>query len=356
MAHKILTSVSEDLLAPVGGQEFRKGVLRVGTWIHPATKEVVHIDLTLLQDLAKETNRWIQNGNNTTFPDRHTESAKANMGYWKRFEVKGDWLYGVVVVADPEVPSKLNKTMREVSVSIIGGDGDGVIDPSGNAYTVVMDHICATEHPVIQGQPPFDKLSIFTRMNTMDVKEPNSKDNKDVKDTPGVTWSLSTANMAIPELEQLQKDYEAQKLELAALKQKQETELGAFRKLQDDIQRERIQLGCQLIDEAVQAGKIDKGVADLIKPLMGLASDTKVLSLSATGALESSPYNFQEKVKGFLAQRKKMSALLSVTPGSTNPPDPESSTGPDPAYAQKLFDKVRQEREKRKVALSGVVK
>lgn len=133
---------------------FRKEVIRVGTWTHPEKKYEIEVTPEILVEMASETNRLIADGNKVPFPDGHSTKTKDNMGFWDEFEVEDDKLYGFVK-AEAGHETAVGKTIKDVSVCWL----DELTTGDGEKYTNVLEHVAATNYPVIGKQENFIKLS-----------------------------------------------------------------------------------------------------------------------------------------------------------------------------------------------------
>jgi hypothetical protein len=136
---------------------FAKDVLRVGEWVHPATKKKLVFDESRLSNLASETNRYHSNENKIPYPAGHSTSPLDNMGDWPGpFFKHKDMLIGIVEPKDQTALQKMRDgAMDSVSVCI---EFD-LTDSKGNHYPEVITHVAATDYPVITGQKPFIELS-----------------------------------------------------------------------------------------------------------------------------------------------------------------------------------------------------
>jgi hypothetical protein len=139
-----------------GAARFRKEVLRVGTWRHPLTGQRLNFTRADLDDYAANTNRWLELGHRSYFPDGHTESARANLGQWSEFAREGNRLMATVEVPDADTAALIGKTINDVSCDIKFGlrSSSGEQFPGG-----VVFHVAATPQPVIPGQSNFVRLS-----------------------------------------------------------------------------------------------------------------------------------------------------------------------------------------------------
>src|SRR4051794_38921341 len=66
-------------------RRFRKEVLRVGKWIHPATGEVLDFTREFLARLVASTAQWIALGNKVWFPAGHSSDPRDSLGFWSGF-------------------------------------------------------------------------------------------------------------------------------------------------------------------------------------------------------------------------------------------------------------------------------
>lgn len=132
-----------------GTGRFAKEILRVGKWVHPLTGRDVVFDEKRVENLARNTERYLKNGNTIPFPNGHTTDVLANLGTWTGPFIKfGSKLVGVVEPKSPEALEGIkNGTLDGVSAFI----EKNFEDPKGEKYDEVLTHVCATNYPVVTG-------------------------------------------------------------------------------------------------------------------------------------------------------------------------------------------------------------
>lgn len=136
-----------------GLTQFRKEVIKVGKYVHPATKKVFEVTIDLLNHWVSTFNRWIGAGNQVPIPLGHSKvnNPESNAGWVTALAVEEDSLFGIMELSDP----KLSLT-TDVSLCV---DGE-VTDGKGNKYTNIITHIALCTDPVIAGLGKFMKLSL----------------------------------------------------------------------------------------------------------------------------------------------------------------------------------------------------
>ena len=136
-----------------GLTQFRKEVIKVGKYIHPATKKAFEITVDTLNHWVATFNRWIGAGNQVPIPLGHSEvnNPEANAGWVTNLAVEGDSLYGIMELSDP----KLALT-TDVSICVEPEIADG----KGVKYSNIISHIALCTDPVIAGLEKFMKLSL----------------------------------------------------------------------------------------------------------------------------------------------------------------------------------------------------
>lgn len=138
------------------GTLFKKDVLRVGRWVHPVTGQIVEVDRPRLDRLCKNSNEFMK-ANRCFFPDGHSFKATDNLGFWKKFEVVGDRLIGIVEPTAAKAKEGLTDgSIRDVSAFIEFGKTDS----EQRKYDEVVTHVCATPVPVVTRQGVFEPLSL----------------------------------------------------------------------------------------------------------------------------------------------------------------------------------------------------
>ncbi len=136
-----------------GLSQFRKEVIKVGKYIHPATKKAFEVTVDLLNHWVSTFNRWVGAGNQVPIPLGHSKvnNPESNAGWVTGLAVEDGSLYGIMELSDP----KLSLT-TDVSLCV---DGE-VTDGKGNKYTNIITHIALCTDPVIAGLGKFTKLSL----------------------------------------------------------------------------------------------------------------------------------------------------------------------------------------------------
>ncbi len=160
-----------------GGQRFAKDVLEVASWHHPGTGEEVPMPRARLENLTRQSNRYLANKNTIPFPDGHSFDTMANLGFWPGpWVIKDSKLWGVVEPTDPKAKDGLaNGSIDAVSVVIRGP----VTDPQHNTYDEVIVQCCATNYPVNtdqhRGFVALSSLSDESQMERVEMMLPGMK-------------------------------------------------------------------------------------------------------------------------------------------------------------------------------------
>ena len=144
-----------------GLTQFRKEVIKIGKYIHPATKKAFEITVDTLNHWVSTFNRWIGNGNKVPIPLGHSKvnNPEANAGWVTGLAVDGDSLVGIMELSDP----KLALT-TDVSICV----EPEIVDGKGVKYSNIISHIALCTDPVIVGLEKFTKLSLSKGETNMD--------------------------------------------------------------------------------------------------------------------------------------------------------------------------------------------
>ena len=129
-----------------------KEVLRPGVWLHPITRQQVKITPARIDAIARNTQKYIDNGNHVSLPLKHTDDPTKNTGYVRKAVVKQGSLFCGVEVADPEIEKRLGRTIRGVSANLVENHPDSI---SGETYSEVMTHLALTLNPVVGNTADF---------------------------------------------------------------------------------------------------------------------------------------------------------------------------------------------------------
>ena len=144
-----------------GLTQFRKEVIKVGKYIHPATNKAFEVTVDTLNHWVATFNRWIGAGNQVPIPLGHSKvnSPEANAGWVTQMFVEDNSLYGIMELSDP----KLALT-TDVSLYI----EPEIVDGKGVKYSNIISHIALCTNPVIAGLDKFMKLSLSKGETNMD--------------------------------------------------------------------------------------------------------------------------------------------------------------------------------------------
>ena len=159
------------------GQTFAKDVLEVNSWHHPVSGEEVPMPRARLENLCRQSNRYLANKNTIPYPDGHAFESMANLGFWPGpWVMKESKLWGVVKPTDPEAEKKMrNGSIDAVSVVIRGP----VTDPQHNTYDEVIVQCCATNYPVNtdqhRGFVALSSLTDDTKIEKVEMMLPGKK-------------------------------------------------------------------------------------------------------------------------------------------------------------------------------------
>jgi len=133
----------------------KKDVLHAGRWVDPKDGKAFAATVADLDELARNTNAWIEAGHRVWFPDGHTDSIRADMGEWSNFRVEGDRLVADVTIDDDVAERKLGRTLREVSPAIDAAP----VASDGRRFGRTVIHVAATPQPVVTHQGNFVALA-----------------------------------------------------------------------------------------------------------------------------------------------------------------------------------------------------
>lgn len=141
-----------------GLTQFRKEVIKIGKYIHPATKKAFEITVDTLNHWVATFNRWIGNGNKVPIPLGHSKvnNPEDNAGWVTGLAVEDGSLFGIMELNDP----KLALT-TDVSLCVEPEIADG----KGVKYSNIISHIALCTDPVIAGLEKFTKLSLSKGAN-----------------------------------------------------------------------------------------------------------------------------------------------------------------------------------------------
>lgn len=150
----------DNLILDEQGLVFEKEHAYVGKFSMP--KEGGRVDFELTEDdlrfIASESQRYIDNGNQSNLPTYHTEQTEANRGHATKWYTKLDskgrlGLFSRCEFRDTEA-AKLAKT-AQTSIYAPPETEDG----AKNKYTRAITHVALTDRPVIPGLDRFTPIA-----------------------------------------------------------------------------------------------------------------------------------------------------------------------------------------------------
>jgi len=140
-------------LSTGGLTQYRKELIKVGKYIHPATKVEFEVTLSTLAHWVDVFTRWTTAGNHVPIPLGHARAGNPedNVGWVTGMSVEGNSLIGIMELNDP----KLSLT-TDVSICV----ESKVTDGKGVEYSNIITHVSLCTDPVIAGLGKFTKLSL----------------------------------------------------------------------------------------------------------------------------------------------------------------------------------------------------
>ena len=151
-------------LSITGLTQYRKELIKVGKYIHPATKVKFEVTIDTLKHWVNMFTRWYAAGNHVSIPLGHArvDNPEDNAGWVTGMSVEGNSLIGIMELSDP----KLSLT-TDVSICVEGIVKDG----KGVEYSNIITHVSLCTDPVIAGLGKFTKLSLSIGETDMKVLE-----------------------------------------------------------------------------------------------------------------------------------------------------------------------------------------
>lgn len=151
---QLSTSPATELGLSVSGlTQFRKELIRVGSYVKNSTKQSFTVALETLNHWVKTFDLWLANGNKVSIPMAHDRAGdtESNQGWVTAMSVEGNSLYGVMELKDPALA-----LTSDVSIYV----PVEVVDGKGIKYKVPITHVALCVDPVIPGLESFEKLEL----------------------------------------------------------------------------------------------------------------------------------------------------------------------------------------------------
>lgn len=141
----------------LGGNLFRKQLLKIGEWVHPNDPSR---KLTITRDLIRKLVENFRRGvlDKVPVPDTHTRSALANTGYVVGLEEAEDGLYGILKIEDETALEKLKRGLIPgISVSFTE---NYTVKETGEKVGPVLIHAALVDNPYIKGMRDFEPVAL----------------------------------------------------------------------------------------------------------------------------------------------------------------------------------------------------
>jgi hypothetical protein len=130
-------------------QRFLKDLIPAGSFVHPATGEVINATPERLDKWARNFARMQQAGVKVPVPVTHTKNPEANRGWVEEVFVSDGKLFGALDLIGDDAIALASRV--EVSIGV----HPNFKDAQGTEYGEALDHVALVTDPVIPGQGPF---------------------------------------------------------------------------------------------------------------------------------------------------------------------------------------------------------
>jgi len=266
----------------LGASFVEKDLIRVGTFVHPEKKFTVEVTPERMRRWASAFGRMKANGIDVPVPYGHSYDSRDNAGFLREMWVDGDRLVGLIEVPKEADRENLGTTVRRVSVSL----NPSYVDGEGREYGEVIEHVAATNYPVVPGQDNFKPamsgegpLQVI-RLDRLE-EDVMDKENEDVKRPSNAEGGTDA------ELERLRRE----KLEL---ERRLESETAAAAEAKKALESENTRLRLERVKAEVEGlvakGKVvasDENKADIVALLSAEGTASLQLSVEGRGQAES---------------------------------------------------------------------
>ena len=192
------------------GTKFKKSIIGVGKWKHPATGRMIDVTEDTLNQLVGVFHKCKQVGIDVWVPLQHTNDPLENTGWLDSIDILpgpgGLLAVGVFDILDPAVVEKIkNKTIKSVSPGILDDIINVRPDGTNESLGLGIEHVALTLEPVLQGQTEF--VQMFDREGNeipCDIYFPADKENlMPAQDATAMTEGTKTTQLPVDETENL---------------------------------------------------------------------------------------------------------------------------------------------------------
>ena len=136
---------------------FKKEIIKIGRWVNGLTGDFVNITKEMLKNWYDNFKSGIYKGVNIPLRHANAYNPKENAGWITDLELAGDGssLIATHTITEPDIADKIRHgTIKDVSI----GNNPEYKHPSKGKIFDVLDHVCLTLKPMLQGLAPFVEM------------------------------------------------------------------------------------------------------------------------------------------------------------------------------------------------------
>lgn len=309
------------------GTKFKKAIIGVGLWTHPATKQTLPVNEAKLRQWADTFHKCKKSGIEIWIPLNHTANPDLNAGWLEEVTVlpgpKGPELVGVFDITEPAIAEKIkNKTIKFVSPGIVENIDDvrpdGTLEPLGQA----IQHVALTLDPVLQNQSEF--VQMFDREgNPVPVEVFEKEKNVPDATSPAMTNGTNTDETTIGSSSSTAEETERLISELAKMSYKEKAGLpdSCFALVYKDVKGNKVRkLPYKRADGSIDMPHLRNAMARVNQekftaehPASEVADALKKLQGAAKKHLKSTRYGRSQEQASLVTEFGKLSEALKKT-------------------------------------------
>lgn len=310
-------------------KKFKKDLIRVGKYIHPAQEWTLDVTAERMDEWIEAWKKMKANGVRVPLPAGHSYDPRDGQGFLVELTREGDTLWGVLEFVGEDAISLAYRT-QQVSISI----NPHFVDGKGIDYGEVIEHVALTGYPVVPDQEDFKAIaaSLYVLATEEGEQKMTPEQLKKLQEMLGLE-ELTAENAAEKigaKIEEMQKAATELQAKLDELQKAAEEAKAAADEATPEVDPEVIDDRAESAEEAIdglaEAGKILPSVAASLKAAF-VGPKGKRFSLALSRRLTKTDESLVKKLVAALRQNdpvklgeqtRSQSRALSQEPSSTD--------------------------------------
>jgi hypothetical protein len=155
---------------------FKKELITTGTWERPGAALVMDVTQERMDEWVRKFYEMKTAGIKVPFPYDHSYDPRENAGFVTELKREGESLYAVIEVPREEDAKLMGTVIQDVSISV----NPNFVDGTGRKWGEVIEHVAATNYPVVSGQGNFVEMARRKEQKGSGVEEGSDGDEVEV--------------------------------------------------------------------------------------------------------------------------------------------------------------------------------